>query len=298
VSATLRACGRDLSEGGGKTSGRAARFDGSRTARSVATLAATLVAPLIDSFCARWANRRALAPPPGRNALLETGLKTQREAVRHTTHELRDALTIVSGHLELLGDDPEERRDTVALVLDEVDRMAWTVHELQLLTDLQEPDVLRLERLDLAAFVHELVTESSALAPRLWQLDADAAADATLVGDRARLREAVLGLTHNAVRYTKKGDTVAFGASVNEDGVRLWVRDTGRGIPASDQPGILERFVRRSGGYRGGGLGLPVVKAIAEAHGGRVELESRVGAGSKFTIVVPPGRGDVAAEDK
>jgi two-component system OmpR family sensor kinase len=77
---------------------------------------------------------------------------------------------------------------------------------------------------------------------------------------------------------------------MDEEEVRLWVRDTGAGIAVGDQERIFERFTRGAGAhlrYRGGGLGLAIVKAIAEAHGGRVELMSRLGEGSKFTMVLP-----------
>jgi signal transduction histidine kinase len=215
---------------------------------------------------------------------LEAAVLGQRELVRHTTHELRDALTIIGGHVELLGDDAEERRQMIGLVLEEVAHMARIVHELQLLTDAQEPDFLHLERLELAPLLHVLVEEASYLAPRRWQLDSVAAT--TLVADRLRLREAVLDLAHNALQTTREEDTVGIGASVDDETVRIWVRDTGRGIARSDQAGIFDRFVRRSRGSRGTGLGLAVVKAIAEAHGGHVELESRVGAGSTLTIVL------------
>jgi signal transduction histidine kinase len=92
------------------------------------------------------------------------------------------------------------------------------------------------------------------------------------------------------VRHTAPEDTVAVGVSLSEHDAHLWVRDTGSGILVSDQARIFDRFVRGKDAhlrYRGGGLGLAIVKAIAEAHGGGVELESRIGEGSTFTIVVP-----------
>ena len=211
-------------------------------------------------------------------------LRGQRELVRHTTHELRDALTIIGGHVELLGDDPEERRQMVGVVLDEVAHMARIVHELQLLSDAQEPDFLHLERVELEPLIHDFVEEASYLAPRRWQLDS--AAPTTLVADRLRLREAVLDLAHNALQTTREDDTVGIGASADDETVRIWVRDTGSGIDGSDQAGIFDRFVRRSRGSRSTGMGLAVVKAITEAHGGRIELESSVGEGSTFTMVL------------
>jgi two-component system, OmpR family, sensor kinase len=215
---------------------------------------------------------------------LQAVVRGQHDLVRHTTHELRDALTIIGGHVELMGDDPEERRQMVGLVLDEVGHMARIVHELQLLTDAPDPDFLHLERLELAPLIRSLVEEASYLAPRRWQLDS--VAPTSLVADRLRLREAVLDLAHNALQTTREDDTVAIGASGDDDTVRIWVRDTGRGIARSDQAGIFERFVRRSRGPRGTGLGLAVVKAITEAHGGQVELQSRVGTGSTLTIAL------------
>jgi two-component system, OmpR family, sensor kinase len=220
---------------------------------------------------------------------LENVFRSQRQFTQDASHELRDPLTICRGHLELIGDDPEERRETIALVLDELDRMARIVDDLQLLAEAEQPDFLRSERVDLGLFAHELVTKASALAPRQWKLD-ETADEVTIAVDRHRLTEAVMNLAHNAAKHTVADDTIAIGTSASDGEVRLWVRDTGRGIPISDQARIFDRFSRGRDAhrrYRGGGLGLAIVKAIAEAHGGHVELESRLGEGSTFTIVVP-----------
>ena len=102
---------------------------------------------------------------------LETVFESQREFVQDTSHELRDPLTICRGHLELLRRDPEERRATVALVTDEIDRMGRIVKDLQVLADAEHPDFVRPEAIDLDPFAHELVAKASALAPRDWRLD-------------------------------------------------------------------------------------------------------------------------------
>jgi two-component system OmpR family sensor kinase len=111
-----------------------------------------------------------------------------------------------------------------------------------------------------------------------------------------------MNLAHNAVQHTDPVDTIALGASLAGEEARLWVRDTGTGIAVADQERIFDRFARGTGAqrrYRGGGLGLAIVRAIAEAHGGRVELESRLGEGSMFTVVVPrePRQGVVGGQD-
>jgi two-component system, OmpR family, sensor kinase len=219
---------------------------------------------------------------------LEAVVRSQREFVRDAGHELRDRLTICRGHLELIGDDPKERRVTIALVLDELERMGRIVDGVQVLAESAQPDFLRRERIDVALFAHELIAKASLLDSRNWKLDK--VSEGALFADRKRLSDAVMNLMHNAVQHTLPEDTIALGASLSEDNARLWVRDTGSGILLSDQSRIFDRFVRGTDAhryYRGSGLGLAVVNAMVEAHGGRVDLESRIGEGSTFTIIVP-----------
>jgi two-component system OmpR family sensor kinase len=219
---------------------------------------------------------------------LESVFRSQREFVQDASHELRDPLTICRGHLELLGDDPEERRATTALVLDELDRIGRIVDDLQLLAEAEHPDFLRREWIDFELLTHELVAKATALAPRRWSLDS--VGSGTIFADRQRVTEAVMNLAHNAVQHTVAHDSIALGASSDGHEARIWVRDSGSGIAVEDQPLIFERFKRGGDAhrrYRGGGLGLAIVKTVAEAHGGKVELESRLGEGSMFTIVLP-----------
>jgi signal transduction histidine kinase len=219
---------------------------------------------------------------------LETVFRSQREFIEDASHELRDPLTICRGQLELLDEDPAERKRTVALVLDELDRMGRIVDELQLLAEAEQPDFLLRETVRLQPFAHQLITKVSSLAPRAWALDE--VDEGEIAIDRHRITEAVANLAHNAVQHTETGDRVSIGATVRDGEARISVTDTGTGISISDQARIFGRFTRGRGAqhrYRGSGLGLAIVRAIAEAHGGRVELESRLGVGSTFTIVIP-----------
>jgi signal transduction histidine kinase len=219
---------------------------------------------------------------------LESVFQSQREFVQDASHELRDPLTICRGHLELLGDDPEERRATTALVLDELDRIGRIVDDLQLLAEAEHPDFLRREWIDLELLTHELLAKATALAPRRWGLDG--IGSRMILADRQRITEAVMNLAHNAVQHTVSHDSIAIGTAIVGNDVRIWVRDTGSGISTEDQQVIFERFKRGSDAhrrYRGGGLGLAIMKTVAEAHGGRVELDSRLGEGSTFTMVIP-----------
>jgi two-component system OmpR family sensor kinase len=225
---------------------------------------------------------------------LERAFASQRRFVDDAGHELRTPLTIVQGHLELVDDDPVKRRETLALVMDELDWMGRIVDDLLLLAKHEQPDFLKLSTVDVGALTDELHAKVTALAPREWILDRRGRG--IIVADRQRLTQAVVQLAQNAVRYGEQGRPIELGSSVSKGEARFWIRDRGPGIPTEEQERVFERF-RRGGDDRrseGAGLGLAIVKAIAEAHHGRVELESRPGRGSIFTLAIPvdqPGRG-------
>jgi signal transduction histidine kinase len=218
---------------------------------------------------------------------LQAAFAAQRDFLNDAGHELRTPLTIVRGHLELLGDDPDERAQTIALLLDEIDRMRRIVEDLTVLAQADQPDFLRLERTDLADVVVDLIAKASAMAPRRWLLDT--VAEAQVYADGQRLTQALMQLCANAVAHTGPGDVIAAGSEVSADRMRLWVRDTGSGVPAEDREGIFQRAVRgrnsRSG--EGAGLGLAIVSTIAQAHGGTVTLDSAPGAGATFILDLP-----------
>lgn len=219
---------------------------------------------------------------------LERTFASQREFVQDAGHELRTPITIIRGHLELMGDDPVARRETVELVLDELQRMSRLVDDLLLLARADRRDFLVLAPVDVAHLTVEAADKARALGPRAWQLDE--VAQGCLCGDRQRLTQALVQLAANAVQHTGPEDTVALGSRRDAGQVRLWVRDTGPGVPDEDREHIFQRFGRGRRARRrseGAGLGLPIVRAIAEAHGGRVDLDSRPGQGATFTLVLP-----------
>jgi len=218
---------------------------------------------------------------------LEAAFTAQRRFLDDAGHELKTPLTIVTGHLELLGKDPAEREATVALVLDELDRMNRIVNDLLLLAKAEAPDFLRLETVDVEVLTDELHTKAAALAPRSWTLDARGRG--RVVADRQRLTQALMQLAENAAKHTGDGDQIGVGSRVENGLVRFWVRDEGAGVPVEEHATIFNRFTRGADSSRGegAGLGLSIVRAIAQAHHGRVELVSRPGTGATFTLVLP-----------
>ena len=112
-----------------------------------------------------------------------------------------------------------------------------------------------------------------------------------LMVDERALRQVLLHLLSNAVKFTTAGGRVAVSAMVAQDGFRIAVRDTGIGIAAESREAVFEAFRQLDGGFarnfEGTGLGLPIARALVTLHGGRLELESAVGAGSTFTVVLP-----------
>jgi two-component system, OmpR family, sensor kinase len=217
---------------------------------------------------------------------LEEAFRAQRQFVDDAGHELRTPITIIRGHLEVADADPEERLKTTALVMDELDRMSRIVNDLLLLAKVKQPDFLELDTVDLSSLTEDLHTKATALGPREWRLED--VGRGLIVADRQRLTQAIMQLAQNATEHTTPGAEIALGSAVVDGHASLWVRDTGPGIPPEEQDRIFQRFARTGRrGSAGAGLGLAIVRAIAEAHQGRVELTSNPGLGATFTVVIP-----------
>jgi signal transduction histidine kinase len=219
---------------------------------------------------------------------LEEAFATQRRFVDDAGHELRTPITVIRGHLELLEqDDPDERRRTLALVMDELDRMQRIVNDLIVLAKSEQPDFLDLNTVDVEKLTEEVHAKAAAIAPRDWRLER--AGRGIVVADRQRLTQALMQLAQNAAQHTEEGATIGLGSVVVDGEARMWVRDTGPGIPSDQREQVFRRFARGRGTRpsEGAGIGLAIVKAIAEAHHGRIELDSTPGVGSTFTVVIP-----------
>lgn len=244
---------------------------------------------------------RRLPDPPGEDEVatltrtfngmldrLDAAFAVQRDFVADAGHELRTPITIVRGHLELMGDDPDDRRQTVALVTGELDRMARMVDDLLTLARSGRPDFVRRGLVDLDVLLAEVAAKVPVLADRDWQVERGA--QLVLHADDQRLTQALMQLAANAVAHSSPGSRIAIGAAAAGPRLHLWVIDHGDGVPEVDRDRIFERFAR-SASHRdrsqGSGLGLSIVSAIARAHGGRVTVLSTPDVGSAFVVVLP-----------
>jgi signal transduction histidine kinase len=252
-----------------------------------------------------WHAQRRLAADTQREQVSNQNarlLATQRRFMQDASHQLRTPITIALGHAELLASElaghPEAR--DIGVVVGELDRLRRLGERLLMIAASEDPDFLRPEPVALGPFLLDVLRKWIPTAPRRWQLGE---LDALLVSaDRERLGLAVDALLENAVKHTADGDAIRLSVLAADAGqaARMIVADSGDGIAPADVDRIFERFRsgEQLGGSRGTGLGLALVRAVARAHGGDVEVRSTPGQGSEFELrlpVLPPGGGAGAA---
>jgi two-component system OmpR family sensor kinase len=219
---------------------------------------------------------------------LAVGFETQRAFVDDAGHELRTPITVIRGQLEVMGDDPDERQEVMAVVDTELDRMSRIVEDLLLLAKAEQGDFVRAQEVELSDFTTELLVKARALGDRDWRLGACAEGTAHL--DPQRMTQAVLNLARNAVEHAPADALITLGSEAADTTVRFYVDDSGPTIDAKDAERIFERFSR--GGRRvrtadGAGLGLAIVRAVAEGHGGVARWRPGDDGGNRFEVVLP-----------
>jgi two-component system OmpR family sensor kinase len=247
-----------------------------------------------------WHGRRRLAATEERLAAMEEVQRVSQENLRllreqhrflqDASHELGTPITVALGHAELI-----ERAVTSTIVAedarvvaDELNRLRRLSTRMLLLASAGGPDFLQLSSVVVESVVIDAFDRWSHT-PRRWGLNT--VAEATVRGDRDRLALALDALLENAIAHTATDDRIEVSTRVEGGNVVLAVTDSGSGIPAADLDRIFDRFARadprrsrESGGF---GLGLAIVRAIAEAHHGSVQVHSTLGQGSTFEMILP-----------
>jgi PAS domain S-box-containing protein len=227
--------------------------------------------------------------------------RLQDEFIGTISHELRTPLSSVLGYLELLGSDEaltDEQRQYVDIIERNANRLLRLVNDLRISVQVSA-GTLRVspESVDLATAVRSAARDIDPVADAAGvRLEVDAPVEVVVHADPVRLSQAFENLLSNGVKFTRRGGSVTIGAheGMLADGAPagvVTVRDTGIGIAAEDLDRLTDWFYRartaRDRRIRGIGVGLPIVKAISDAHGGTLDVESALGEGTTFTLKLP-----------
>jgi len=221
-------------------------------------------------------------------ARLEELRRMEEAWISAVSHELRTPITICRGHLEVLGPDaePDEVRGAIDVVLDELDRMGRLAEDVTTLARLEGRSLVREQQVSLAAFVAGVATKARPLLDGRLRVE-EVPADAWITADPDRLTQALLNLLQNAALHAPQGTPVTLHVVRERRWWRFDVADRGPGLSEDIEPAVFEPFIRGRGTGVGSGLGLTIVRGIAQGHGGEVGLENKPGEGATFWIRIP-----------
>jgi two-component system phosphate regulon sensor histidine kinase PhoR len=221
----------------------------------------------------------------------------RRDFVANVSHELRTPLTVLVGFLETVRElklDPQRMRDYLGMMQDQASRMHRIIEDLLTLSQLESAPPPAAERVRAMPLLERVRADAAALSAGRHTVTLDARPEFDLLGSEAELASAFGNLATNAVRYTPAGGEVRLIWRASAQGASFSVEDTGVGIAAEHLPRLTERFYRvdrsRSRETGGTGLGLAIVKHAVARHQATLEIDSRPGAGSRFTVQFPAQR--------
>jgi two-component system phosphate regulon sensor histidine kinase PhoR len=230
----------------------------------------------------------------------------RRDFVANVSHEIRTPLTVLSGFVETMQTIPMDAQATqhyLQLMSAQSDRMQSLVADLLMLSQLEGSQLPSTqEKVSLAALMLQVTTEAQAFSDWMahkgegpvHQLEFAPVPDVYLLGARSELLSAVSNLVSNAIRYTPLGGRIQIHWTSTPEGLMFTVKDSGPGIAAEHLPRLSERFYRvdrsRSRETGGTGLGLAITKHVMQRHGGELRIESVLGQGSSFKLLLPFSR--------
>jgi two-component system phosphate regulon sensor histidine kinase PhoR len=226
---------------------------------------------------------------------------TRKDFVANVSHELRTPLTVLTGFLETLRDMPveqipaEQRARYLDMMTEQAQRMQAIVADLLTLSTLESSPTVTGEPVQLGRVIHTALTQAKLLSKDQHVFVENIADDLWIMGNESELASAVGNLLTNAVRYTPKDGTITVSWYRTENGKACYsVQDTGIGVAAHDIPRLTERFYRvdrgRSRATGGTGLGLAITKHVAMRHDAELAIQSRLNAGSLFSLEFPAAR--------
>ena len=227
---------------------------------------------------------------------LENSFAQMRQFSSDASHELRTPLTVLKGQNELILSKqrkPEEYQEVISSNLEEINYMSKVLEDLFVLSNSDENQVnLDYKPIDLRALVEEVCKHAEILAEEKNIKIIIAFLELIEIqGDEVRLRQMVWNVLQNGIKYTQQGGELKISLQNEGDFALLTIQDTGIGIPEDDLPLIFNRFYRvdkaRTRDEGGSGLGLSICRQIAEAHKGKIEVESKLGVGTRFKICLP-----------
>jgi len=224
---------------------------------------------------------------------LEQLFSSQQRFLADVSHELRTPLTVIKGNADLMRRMQKVDKESLDNIEDEADRLTRLVGDLLLEAQAESGKLpLHFAPVELDTLLLEVFKEMRVLARERVQLKLPEIDQIVINGDRDRLKQVLINLVSNAIKYTPQGGEVFLSLGKVGDNARLIVRDTGLGIPSEDLPHIFERFYRaeksRSRSKVGGfGLGLSIAYWIVNHHGGQIEVDSAEGKGTTFCIYLP-----------
>jgi len=214
--------------------------------------------------------------------------------VANVSHELKTPLTSIKGFAETLKDveDHEIREKFLNIINDEAERLTRLINDILILSDIEQHREEKIETINVKDIINDVyyLMKNTADSKNIF-LSINNVEDLEIVGNSDRLKQMLINLVDNAIKYSENGDKVFIGCQNKDDNCVIWVEDTGVGIPEKHISRLFERFYRvdkaRSRAKGGTGLGLAIVKHIVFSFHGSIDVKSTLGEGSKFVVTIP-----------